>query len=102
LPHQDDTVQVTGIYLKYNAVPGPDGSNPVYRAGILMEGDSLPKVFLFDETVAGARASLNGKRITLSGVFAKEQRLLPGDPPYASRMNGSWLYDVADLKVLEE
>jgi hypothetical protein len=101
LGHEGATVLVAGTFVKHNAMPQFGESNAVYRAGILMEGDSVPRLFLFEEMPLPEMGRLNGKKVTVSGVFAKEQRLGPDDPPYTSRMSGSWLYEVKGLTVSE-
>lgn len=101
LSHEGDTVQVIGTFIKHNAMPQFGESNAVFRPGILMEGDSLPKLFLFREMGLAEMDSLDGKKVMVSGVFAREQRLGPDDPPHAARMSGSWLYEVEGLVAVE-
>jgi hypothetical protein len=102
LGHDGDTVQIQGIFVKYNAMPQFGPGNAYYLPGILLENDSVPKLYLAQEMSEREMDTLDGKQVTCTGVFSKEERLHPGDPPWASRRTGSWLYDLADLTVLEQ
>jgi hypothetical protein len=98
---EGDTVHIKGTFNKYNIMPQFGPTNAYFISGILLEGDTIPRLFLHKKVEAQQMDSLDGQVVILTGVFSKEQRLEPGDPPHASRMTGSWLYDVDGPYLME-
>jgi hypothetical protein len=101
LDKEGDTVHVMGTFNKYNALPNFGPTNAVYRPGILLQGDSVPKLFLFNQMTPAEMDKFDGKRVTVTGVFARVQRSAPGDPEEVNLMSGSWLYDVQGPNLKE-
>jgi hypothetical protein len=100
LLHEGDTVQIQGTFFKYNGMPQFGAQNANYIPSIFLADDSTPRLFIHGEMEPGRMDSLDGKQVTMQGVFYTEEQLLSGDPPWASRRTGSWLYEVSDLQVV--
>jgi hypothetical protein len=97
LSYEGEMVTIHGIFVHYNAIPHFGKANGDFRAGILMEGDSLPRLFLFDPPESFDPKDADGEPVEVRGVFYQEERPIEGDPPYASKRSGSWLYDVKEV-----
>ena len=95
LPQQDSVpVRLKGQYVKFNPLPNLKSSNPPWRAGLVFSDETEPNLFLELPRPDGEMEALNGKEVTLSGIFYTEQPLNPDDPPFASRLSGKWIYQV--------
>ena len=101
LSQEDKAVTLRATFIKYNALPQFGEANADYRPGILLEGDTIPSLFLHELPEGFDLNGLNGKKIKVRGIFSLEERPIEGDPPFASKRSGSWLYEVTDLEILE-
>lgn len=68
-----------------------------YRWGLRAEGESRSMVYFGPpgrwEPPPGLVAT-GSPRVCATGRYFDQMPLAPGDPPYASRFNGHWLYEV--------
>ena len=94
LPGEDGVpVRIKGIYIKFDPLPHLKSSAPAWRAGILLEGEAKPQLFIELPRPEGEMEKKDGKLVTISGVFYTQQPLSPGPPEFASRMSGKWIYE---------
>jgi len=102
LKFEGKEVNVCGTYVKYNHLPHLTRSDIEYLSGLLLDGDSVPKLFIEGPRSVEEQDNLNGKKVQLSGIFYTVQPLEEGENPlYTARIKGSWIYNVSAIKLVE-
>lgn len=100
LPDMDgQVVMVKGNYVKYDPLPEFKHDDKPILAGILLEGDQRPRLFLEQPRPGNELNELNGKNVIVKGNFHVIQPVGEGAEEHAARLAGSWLYDISVLDV---
>ncbi len=94
-------VIIKGKYITYNPMPNLKFENPLILSGILLEGDSVPRIFLEQPRTQEEQNIYNDKSILIKGVFHLTQPTKEGDPSYSVKLTGSWIYDIEYIQLCE-
>jgi hypothetical protein len=101
LIHDGKKVCITGKFLKYNPMPEMRSDYTLFLSGILMEGDSIPHLFLEQSKSEREQNKLNGKNVVVTGIFHLKQPTMDSDPEYVAKIVGSWIYNINSITEIK-
>jgi hypothetical protein len=102
IPLDQQEVTISGIYIQYDPVPHVKRDTIDYLSGILLEGDTVPRVFLEKPRPLYELKNFNGKKVVVSGRYFKTMPLAKGDPPYTARYQGGWIHEINKIEPIEK
>lgn len=102
IPLEGQKVTISGVYVKHNPVSNIKRDNIEYLSGILMKDDTVPVLFLELPRPDNEQDRYNGRTVVVTGTYFKSMPRSPGEPTHTAKYSGSWIYQITEIKLLNE
>jgi hypothetical protein len=102
LPFDGKQVIISGVYIKHNPVPKIKRDNIEFLSGILMEGDTIPKLFLELPRPEHEQDNFNGMKVVVAGTYYSSMPQASEDQAYMAKYRGGWIYQISEIKLLND